>query len=352
MSMNIENLKTILNAPRLLGYDQITLVPRIASDVASRSDVETKLTAFDSTFLPIVSSPMPDITGGLLAGKLSALGGLGIIHRFLSIPQQIDEYRIAVFATQAAFAPSKNIACAIGVTGDYLERYEALYNEGCRIFCLDTANGFNSKTKDAVLAIRLKYEGASFLIAGNVATREGYSYLAETGVDAVRVGIAGGSVCTTRLETGVFVPMATSVAECVSEKRLLEALKLPAPLVIADGGIKAPNDLCKALAIGADMIMSGSIFAGRKETPGTVLRDRDTDNLYKTYRGAASFSVQYEHRKERPEYTEGEESFVPYKEDGVTRVMHRFEMGLRSSMSYMNALTLNQYPQNTCIQLL
>jgi IMP dehydrogenase len=300
---------------------------------------------------------MPDVCDGRMAGTLAVLRAMGIIHRFMSADNQVKEYeKASALATVTSTLLIKNIACAIGVTGDYLERLKKLYLAGCKLFCLDTANGANTQVEEAIISIReyeqnyippkvspLYINNRIFLIVGNVATKEGYRYLADLGVDAIRVGIAGGSVCTTRLETGVYVPMISAIEECAEAKRYPHPNP---PLIIADGGIKTPSDMCKALAAGADFVMAGGIFAGTKESPGMVIRDRRDDRLYKTYRGAASFSVQHEFHGNEPAYTEGDESFVTYK-GSVQNVIERFDAGLRSSMSYMNATDLAEYKSNS-----
>lgn len=329
---------------RMLGYQDITLVPRRVSEIESRKDVVPHVFFLGQTLtIPLIASPMPDVCGGLMSGWLAKYGAMGIIHRFNTIEQQVQEYQFAREVLIDGNGSLKHaygrIACAVGLE-DILERLTRLHADGCRIFCIDTANGAHRLVKKAILKIRgLGYDDI-FLIAGNVATKEGFVFLQDLGVHAIRVGIAGGSVCTTRLETGVHVPMVTSIMECAEVKK--------GAYLIADGGIKTPADLAKAIAVGADIVMGGSIFAGTEETPGMVIRNRETDRRYKVYRGAASFGVQYELHKKKPLYNEGDESFVPYKGD-VVNMLTRFENGLRSSMSYMNARTIEEFRNNAVI---
>jgi IMP dehydrogenase len=327
-------------------YDDITLIPRQYSELTSRSQANTSVQLFNIRLdVPLIASPMPDVCDGLMARELAELGALGIIHRFQSIESQVEQFKIV------KYHQSKG-GCAIGVTGDYLERFDALYKAGCLIFCLDTANGFNIQTKAAVE--KLRSLGPMFIMAGNIATAEAYHFMAELGVDAVRVGIAGGSVCTTRTETGIYFPMVNAIIECAGERYMAANTKAidadhfdeeyeKLPKIIADGGIKKPADFCKALALGADAVMAGGIFAGTDEAPGMVIRQGDMK--VKLYRGAASFSVQQLTSGAKPEYNEGDESFVPYK-GAVSKVIARYAAGLRSSMSYMNAKTLAEYYAN------
>jgi len=267
---------------------------------------------------------------------LATRGGLGILHRFQQITDQVSGYR----AASGGLPPTGLVAAAVGVSGDFEERFAALYAAGCRVFCLDTANGAHEQAGRAIENAR-KIAGDVFLIAGNVATAEGFGWLEERGADAIRVGIAGGSVCETRTETGVFVPTPYAVAEALSVRQRA--------LVIADGGVRSPADACKLLALGADAVMVGSALAGTREAPGPVLVI--DGKRHKVMRGAASFSVQVGHGNLDPEYIEGAETIVSYKGD-VADVLDRYLAGLQSSMSYLDARTLNEYRANARFLLL
>lgn len=360
-----------MNFKKTLSYDDISIAPRVVSELKSRSEADTSVKCFGLKLkVPMIAAPMPTVCNGLMSVKLREMGALGIIHRFQSIDSQTKEFLMSSLN-------GIGIACAIGVTGDYQERFKNLYKAGCRIFCLDTANGANIQIKNAVQWIRdfvyshLTYEEDDkvYLIAGNIATKEGYRFLAKLEVDAVRVGIAGGAACETKTETGVFVPMVTSIIECVQERKILTFFRTnkivpkyiskdeyneeylneynKLPLIIADGGIKTPSDMCKALAIGADLVMCGSLFAGTEEAPGEVKKFDGI--LYKFHAGAASFSVQKEQNPDKEVmYNEGNETLVKYK-GSVEKIILRFKAGLQSSLSYLNSRNLNEYRKNKSI---
>jgi IMP dehydrogenase len=328
-------VNNLLEAGIVFNYDQLTLVSRVVSTLAHRSEAQPKV-GFGpfNLSLPLIGSPMPDVCGAEMCRVLAQEGALGILHRFQSIENQQREF------TQVSQHSNATVGAAIGITGEYKDRYQALYNAGCRLFCLDTANGAHIQVAHALNWLRNQAPDL-FLMAGNVASAEAFSWLEEQGADAIRVGIAGGSVCETRTETGVYVPTPYSVAEIAAIRK--------SALIIGDGGVRTPSDFCKLLALGADAVMVGSALAGTKEAPGNViLMD---GKKYKIMRGAASFSVQQQSGNESPGYVEGTETLVAYRET-ATKVLHRYLAGLQSSMSYMNARTLDEYRRNVDFLLL
>ena len=222
--------------PRAFDFDDVSLVPRVRSTLVHRTEALPGL-AFGPVRLtvPLIGSPMPDVCGVDMCRALGEHGAIGILPRFQSIGEQASEL------AQVAGANSP-LAAALGVTGDYRDRFAHIVEAGCRIVCLDTANGAHEQVGHAVHWIR-EQDPAVFLIAGNVATAETFRWLEDLGVDAVRVGIAGGSVCETRTETGVYAPTPYSVHECVQVRR--------DALIIGDGGIRSPADMCKLLALGS-----------------------------------------------------------------------------------------------------
>lgn len=321
-------------APIAFDYDDVSLVPRVVSTLAHRVDANPDVSLGPIHLkLPIVGAPMPDVCGSEMCGALADAGATGLVHRFQPVASQVQAVREAAPELTTLGAGS-HLGVAIGVSGDYRERFSALYEAGVRVFCLDTANGAHTQVKAAMGWCRRQVSDV-FLIAGNVASAESFRWLEDEGADAIRVGIAGGAVCETRTETAVFVPTPYAVWECAQVRQHA--------LVIGDSGVRTPSDFCKLLALGADVVMLGSALAGTKEAPGRVIIVEG--NKFKIMRGAASFSVQQEFGGQAPEYVEGSETMVPYK-GSVHDVTARYRAGLRSSMSYMNARNLQEYRAN------
>lgn len=323
----VSALIEVEGAPHAFDFDHISLVPRVASSLRHRSDADPAAQLGPVRLsLPLIGSPMPDVCGRQMCLALAEQGTVGVLHRFHSVEEQVRQL-------EELPSPSE-VPVAVGVTGDYQERFTALHEAGARIFCLDTANGAHDQVAIAIAWIQ-KQASDIFLIAGNVASAEAFKWLEDRGVDAVRIGIAGGSVCETRTETGIYVPTPYAVYEAARVRRRA--------LLIADGGVRTPADLCKLLALGADIVMVGSVLAGTDEAPGRmVVVD---GKPYKIMRGAASFSVQQEAGRDDPLYVEGAETLVPAK-GPVAAVIRRYLAGLRSSMSYMNARTIDEFRRN------
>jgi IMP dehydrogenase len=331
-----EDYLKIKTLPYIYEYNNFTIISKHISNIKHRSEIDTSIQFKNFKLnIPIISSPMPDITEINMAKRLGEFGAMGIIHRFQSIEKQQEQFIDSSINGNI-------VGCAIGIKDDSFDRFNILYNAGCKIFCIDVANGLNSYIEEIIL--KLKTKNDVFIIAGNIGSIEGFLYLQDLGVDAIRCGIGNGSACTTKTETGIYCPAPRVITDIISYHSRFR--KERRSLLIADGGIKNPSDFCKALAIGADFIMSGSIFAGTDETPGNTLK---IDNKYfKLYRGAASFSVQQEYIGKSPLYNEGAELLVPYK-GSVEKVIKRFKAGLQSSMSYMNSRTLTEFRNNVSI---
>ena len=304
-------------------YDDVLLVPQY-SDIESRTVLSTKNSLGDIGLdLPIISSPMDTVTELDMLVAMEMNGGLGIIHRYNSIDDQ------SKLVKQAKVVEVNNVGAAIGVTGDYLERAQALVEAGANVLCVDVAHGHHSMMKTALTNLRKVFGNSVHIMAGNVATGEGACALAEWGADSVRVGVGGGSICSTRLVSGHGVPTFQTVMDCVEAG-------CPIP-IIADGGMKTSGDIVKALAAGADFVMLGSMLAGTDQAPGQVF---DAGNKkYKVYRGMASSEAQINWRG-KTSTPEGISTTIPYKGD-VNTILADLKGGIQSGMSYSGARTIN-----------
>lgn len=232
------------------------------------------------------------------------------------------------------------VCAAIGASGDYLERAQALVRAGVDVLSIDTAHGHSRTVLDAVTTIR-EHFGAVQLIGGNVSTAEGTLALIERGVDAVKVGQGPGSICTTRVVSGAGMPQITAIAACA---QAAEPYDVP---IIADGGIKYSGDITKAIAAGAHSVMIGSLFAGTEESPGeTILYE---GRSYKSYRGMGSIGAMQQGSSDRyfqdkgsnKMVAEGIEGMVPYK-GPVSDTIFQMVGGLRSGMGYVGASNIER----------
>jgi IMP dehydrogenase len=235
------------------------------------------------------------------------------------------------------------VGAAIGAGGDYLQRCEALLEAGADVIVIDTAHGHSQGVLDAVATVRKTFSRFNFeIVGGNVATPEATLALIEAGADAVKVGVGPGSICTTRIVTGVGVPQLSAVMECSAAAR---SKGVP---IIADGGVKFSGDVVKALAGGADTVMIGSMFAGTDEAPGELVIYQGKS--YKMYRGMGSLGAMQQGSKDR--YFQGEvedsgklvpegiEGRVAYK-GPLANVLHQVMGGIRSAMGYVGAQTIS-----------
>jgi IMP dehydrogenase len=206
------------------------------------------------------------------------------------------------------------------------------------MICIDTANANNHEVLKKAEGVKKKFNVV--LIVGNIAHGATLKDLENAGADAVRVGIGSGSVCTTSIQTGIGIGQVSSLLNvCLTKEEQKLNIK-----IIADGGIKSPGDVAKAISLGADAVMLGRMLAGTRETPGEVIKYND--QLWKKYRGSASFGV-----KMRNEFIEGEETLVPYKGQ-VKNVINGISDGLKSTMSYMNCFNLDELKKKEAFTVL
>lgn len=271
--------------------------------------------------LPVISSNMDTVTESKMANFMHSKGGIGALHRFLSIEDNIREFKNCVGPTFVS----------IGCTDAELQRAEALRDAGAEYFCVDVAHA-HAKYVGKTLKNLRKLLGTRCIMAGNVATYAGADYLASCGADIIKAGIGGGSVCSTRIKTGFGVPMLTCIQDCARTDRS----------IVADGGIRTSGDIVKALAFGADFVMIGGMLAGSAPTPGDVITNEEGKQV-KRYRGMASREAQEEFLGQMHEWktAEGVATEVAYHEN-QDAIIADIIGGLRSGLTYAGADTIRE----------
>ena len=314
-----------------LTFDDVTLAPNYSEILPSETNTSTKLSKNLTLKIPLISSAMDTVTEGRMAIAIAEKGGIGVIHRNLSIKKQIDEIRKV-----------KNkkflVGAAVGASLDEHKRAERILKENLDLIVVDTAHGHTKKVSDIIKKIvKIKPKNTT-LCAGNVATAEAAKFLIKFGVDIIKVGIGPGSICTTRLVAGIGVPQLSAI---INVKKGIGNSKAS---IIADGGIKFSGDIAKALAAGADAVMIGSLFAGTDQAPGKVIKKNG--KLFKSFRGMGSIGAMNKGSADRYFQTkqkntskyvpEGVEGYVKYK-GMVDNIIYQLVGGLKSSMGYLGS---------------
>jgi len=304
-------------------FDDVLLAPRY-SDILSRKDIDLSSNLdHRMTFkLPVISSPMDTVTEATMCSEMHSAGGLGVIHRYNSIDEQ------ASLVHAASTDGTCNAGAAIGVSGDYIDRAIAVVDAGANVLCIDIAHGHHAMMRHSLKVLRNTFGTKVHIMAGNVATLEGFNDLSDWGADSIRVGIGGGSICSTRIQTGHGIPTFQSILDCSKSDRDVA--------LVADGGIRNSGDIVKALAAGADFVMLGSLLAGTDESPGDIIYH--AGQRCKQYRGMASIEAQIQWRGHASS-VEGVSSQVPCK-GSLGRVLQGLETGIRSGLSYSGARSI------------
>lgn len=320
-----------------IAFDDVLLLPGYSEVRRREADVSAYLTQKIRLAIPFVSSPMDTVTEAELAIALAKVGGFGIIHRNLSIVEQV---RQVMYARQKLKHLGGQVGAAVGVGKDFVERVEKLVDVGVAAICIDSGHGLAKPVLEATKWLHEQFPEVE-LISGNVVTSEGVKHLAEAGADALRIGMGPGSICTTRVMSGMGIPQFTAIIDCV------QAAKQHGVKIIADGGIRFSGDAVKALAAGADTVMMGSIFAASAEAPGDSVEREG--KRYKYYRGMGSVQAMVEGAASRygqeneldmnKLVAEGVEGLVELK-GTVAELMHQFVGGLRAGMYYVGAKDL------------
>ena len=332
---------------RGLTYDDILLVPKY-SEVKSRSIINTNTLVSRRYGLlkPLVASCMDTVCEYKMAIKMVELGGVGCIHRFMTVDEQCEQVSKVVeyinnnhmyehwgvmYDDWHSEIKQIPVMAAIGVNDVDIERAVRLVLSGVNIILIDVAHGHHINVKNMIRKLRETLPTSVDIIAGNISTRESAEDLCEWGADGLRVGIGGGSLCTTRIQTGHGVPNVTSIIDCV------EGSSVP---VMGDGGIRNSGDIAKALSVGADCVMLGSLLAGTKESPGKIV-EKGNGSLYKRYRGSASLETKSAH-KQSTKHVEGESTMIPFK-GSVEYIIDKLNDGLKSALSYSGSKDIKEF---------
>jgi IMP dehydrogenase len=320
-----------------LTFDDILLVPNY-NHYESRKLVD--ISVIDRTgklklSVPILSANMDTITEFDQANYMASKGGMGVLHRFMSIEANIEQYRKCQHPT----------FISVGCSEKEIERGVALWDEGATYFCVDVAHGHAKYVGRTIKKLRELFGDNACLMAGNVCTYAGADYLASCGADIIKVGIGPGSACTTRIKTGFGMPQLSAIKECTKADRS----------IVADGGIRTAGDIVKALAFGADFVMLGGMLSGTHYTPGKPLEyksDKDGNydykarpTLVKAFRGMASKEVADEKLGGLTEWktAEGVSTYIPYKDEQETEaIIQDIVGGLRSGLTYGGSTNIRE----------
>lgn len=317
-------------------FDDVLLIPQY-NEIESRKDVNLSVTDKTGKLkldLPVFSSNMDTITESAMCNYIHSKGGMGVMHRFMDIPKNVEEMK----KSEYSFA-------SVGLNGNEMERYHALLDLGVRTFNVDVAHGHSRKVAETIKYMKDKKSGI-IVMAGNVCTLEGAEFLRDAGADLIKVGIGPSPVCRTRGATGFGYPQLSAIQECAEVKGVS---------IVADGGIKSPGDIVKALAFGADFVMIGSMLAGTHYTPGKIyVDDGHTEALsfeledietFKVYRGMASREANEDMFGELADHKtfEGVSTTVSYKNEKETNaIMQDIIGGIRSGLTYCGAKNIKE----------
>ena len=316
-----------------LTFDDVALVPQYSSILPYETITKTELSKNLKLNIPLLSSAMDTVTESKMAIAIAKSGGLGIIHKNLNPKKQALEVKKV----------KKNnmiVGAAVGTNEKDIDRVYKLLESKVDLIVVDTAHGHTKKVLTIIKKIK-KISKNSIVCAGNIATGKAAKFLADSGVDIVKVGIGPGSICTTRLVTGIGVPQLSAILD------VKKALKNYKTKIISDGGIKFSGDISKAIAAGADAVMIGSLFAGTTESPGKIFKYKG--KLYKNFRGMGSAGAmsagsadRYFQKKNKniSKYVaEGVEGIVQFK-GPLNKIIYQLVGGLKSSMGYMGSKTI------------
>ena len=340
-----------------LTFDDVSIIPKF-SEVDSRSncDISTHITTNWILDIPIIATAMDSICESRMAALMYQKGGVGFIHRFMSIDDQVEEVEktiqlIADYTDEELEIHKYPIGAAIGAKDADKERALRLINAGVDILMIDVAHAHHIGVKNMIKFLK-STSIQTELFVGTVATADAVRDLIVWGADGIHVGIGGGSLCETRIRAGVGIPMISSIQECVESMTRVYTQGGGEPMwagghvpISSNGGITTPGDMAKAIGAGASTVVLGSLLAGTKETPGTFKREGKYPNeqLYKEYRGSASLSSKLDRGEDS--HIEGNSVRVQFK-GSAKRILKEQVEGLKSAMSYCGAIDIETFQAN------
>ena len=310
-----------------LAFDDVLIQPAFSKILPNQVRISSILTNRLGLPTPIISAAMDTVTEVDMVVAMSKMGGTGVIHKNMSVADQSS----MVYKAKSEGAV---VGAAVGTSEDVIDRASSLVKHGVDFLVIDTAHGHSQRVGDTIKTLRSAFGNNIDLIVGNIATADAARYLCELGVDAVKVGIGPGSICTTRVVAGVGVPQFTAIQDVSS---VCDEFNIP---VIADGGIRYSGDIVKALAAGAASVMLGSLLAGTDQSPGEIITHEGQQ--YKEYRGMGSEKSMNLGSADRygqsgtKKTAEGVVAKVKYK-GSVVDIMEQLIGGLKSGMGYVGA---------------
>ena len=310
-----------------LAFDDVLIQPAFSKILPGQVRISSILTNRIGLPTPIISAAMDTVTESGMVIAMSKMGGTGVIHKNMSVSEQAS-------AVLKAKLEGAVVGAAVGTSDDTIDRASSLVTSGIDYLVIDTAHGHSQRVSDTIKSLRQAFGNNLDLIVGNVATADAARFLCELGVDAVKVGIGPGSICTTRIVAGVGVPQFTAIQDVSS---VCDEFNIP---VIADGGIRYSGDIVKALAAGASSVMLGSLLAGTDQSPGDIIVQDGYQ--YKEYRGMGSEksmnlgSADRYGQSGQKKTAEGVVAKVKYK-GSVTDIMEQLIGGIKSGMGYIGA---------------
>lgn len=336
-----------MNVIKAYSFDDLLLIPK-HSNIEHRADIDTSVQFREEYVLdiPIVSSNMTNVTGPEMAKKISALGGLAILHRFKNSSGRIQDFcnSIGLYSdANGRWIPSRNtkertrkIGISIGTNSQEKEFLntlaETFIKDYVKIICIDVAHGDHQMTIDMIHLVRQLFPSC-LLIAGNVATGDGAVNLAKAGADIIKAGVGSGSICSTRIETGNGVPQMTVLEDVRKALDCFPTLKNVK--IISDGGISKAGSIVKALCF-ADAVMIGNLLAGTNEAPGETILFNGIK--HKQYVGSSTH---------KSSHVEGVSGLVPHR-GLVMDVIDVLMQGVRSGMSYQGVNNLKDLKKDPC----